>query len=221
MITWPLTATLMFGAGLHAQGRQDAERQIKRRPGQPLEQLVRPSERTLTVLDGSDPPLLVHPEPGKSVLTWYSEISDAVVLAEIEAKSSTLTAAGDWITSRVNALVVDVVKAPLSSSSLLASGSHFSFVEQGGQITLGGVSVTALVPSVRLLEVGKRYLLFLKKNPETGEIVVGPESTYELSAAGHFRRISSRAIVPRNDDIENLEQNEALIRIREAVIRSR
>lgn len=99
-------------------------------------------------------------------LTHLKCEADAVVLAAVKSKSSNLTEGGTFIFTDYEATVEDVLKS--SPHALVDKGSDITVTRPGGAISLKGHVVRAIDNEVARLEVGRRYLLYLKIVPGTG-----------------------------------------------------
>ena len=65
--------------------------------------------------------------------------------------------------------------------------------------------VVAIVPWMRQMEAGRRYLMFVKFNPADGRMVVGPSGVYEFMNDG-FRSLMAGG---STDDLELGKQSQA------------
>lgn len=179
-------------------------------PGTPLAALVRPHEDHLIVESTKSRPLRVLPPKGVSTIEWKSKFASAVVLADAVEVLPQLTAAEDWIVSVVSASVTEILKP--SQLWNVQAGTEFSFVDEGGELLVGGTRVTALLPWSTPVEAGKRYLIFVSIDPSTKKIVVGAGSVYEVSGS---RLVRLAAEPSGQDDIERIEASEVFGRIRD------
>ena len=114
------TATLM------AQ-RDIVGRQVPRKVGTHLRDMVRPDDKSIVLIDGSDGPLTITPSDDVSRTQWLFELADGVVLARVDRRRGRLTPAGDWVQSDVTATVLEVFKAPKGANA--RPNSTIAFVE--------------------------------------------------------------------------------------------
>jgi hypothetical protein len=193
-------------------------RKIPRSEARRVVDLIQPNERSLVIVDTSDPPLTVGPPAETSLLQWASEIADAILLIEVVDKQSNVTVDERWIDSLVTALVLDVFKLPSHLS--LSSGLSVSFGEWGGAMVINGTEVNAVVPNVRQIDIGRRYLVFVGVNGS--KLLLSPTLTYELTDDGLLSQLGTRRNRPVGiDNIERRSVDEVAARIREIIDRIR
>src|SRR6266550_5735000 len=163
---------------VRAQGANDNSQTVKRIAGKRLVDHDGHSARPLIVVDTADQPLRVGPDAGTALTEWLAIGADAALVVEVQDVESAVTAAQDWIKSRITVLVIDVLKG--TSQRRFAIGSTFTFDQNGGEAVLEGRRVIAQTPGLqRPFKPGKRYLIFLAIG-NGGTILIGPETSYEL-----------------------------------------
>lgn len=200
----------MFVAMLASTVAAQEPRRV-RTSGAPLVELVKPNESTLIVESRRSPPLEVLPPAGTSALDWMFQISEVVLVVSVDDTRSQITASEDWITSTVQASVIEVLKAPGRLS--LKASDQVSFEEDGGEAVVGGVLITAVVPWAKHVATGTRYLLFAGVNKKTGALVVDPAGLYEIpEGSGKLQRL---ARVQGPNDIEQESADDVLTRARQ------
>jgi hypothetical protein len=191
-------------------------REVLLSPGTALSERILPGEDTLIVRSTRSLPLEVLPRPGTSQFDWSTAGASAVVVVEIIGSSPVLTDAADWITSTIEASIVEVLKE--SAAWPVRPGETFTFEQDGGEASIGGTRVRAILPCAKPFEVGRRYLVFVSVDPATNAVVVGPFSSYDVS--GEFPVRLAPGVAGRND-IEATETVEALNRVRAAAASER
>jgi hypothetical protein len=194
-----LLALVVFGSMEKiASGQTGSPRQVPYAPI-PIATRITAGESALIVNASPDPPHVVGPDEGVSLAAWTCGFADAVAVIEVVSRESTLTQRGDWIESVVTSTVVDVLKTPPPPIEL-SVGATLAFREDGGQVTIGGTTVTARVPWDTPTVTGKRYLVFL--DGHTGSLRVSPQWTYEIDANDRLQRLTSRDVA--RDGVDDL-----------------
>lgn len=123
----------------------------------PIREAIQAGDRALIVVESSAGPLVGTPTDGTTVLESLVESSDRIAVVTITGRLSRLTSVGDWVTSVLTARVNDVVKD--TSRDVAKPGTRIQFGEEGGEVTIDATHVTAVVPGVRPMRVGHRYLV--------------------------------------------------------------
>lgn len=182
LLSWLTVSVLCLDA--QSGGLAPDIREVTRKSNTKIADVMIPGETELMLVDVGDPPLAVTPEVPTSKSRWRTRHSDAVVIADARHKSSHLTPRGDWITSRVTLTVSQVLKP--TSARLITAGTELMITEQGGELLVGAARVTAHPLGARLMTVGRRYLMFMNIDGETGEIGVGPGTIYERMGDGKY-----------------------------------
>jgi hypothetical protein len=184
-------------------------REVPLSPGTPLIEQIRNGEDTLIVRSTRSRPLEVLPPPNTSLFDWSTANASSVVVAEIIGRSPVLTKAGDWITSTIEASILEVLKE--SSTWSARAGGTFSFEQDGGEALVGGTRVRAILPWAKPFEVGHRYLLFVSVHPATKAVLVSPFGAYDISGQRPVR-LGPSTSAP--NEIETTDPVEALARVR-------
>jgi hypothetical protein len=184
-------------------------REVPLSPGTPLFERIQPGEDTLIVRSTRNRPLEVLPPPNTSMFEWSAANASSVVVVEIIDSSPVLAKAGGWITSTIEASIIDVLKE--SNTRSLRAGGVFSFEQDGGEALVSGTRVRAILPWAKPFEVGHRYLLFVSVDPATKAVLVSPLAAYDISGERPVRLAPSKS---GRDDIEATETVEALGRVR-------
>lgn len=185
-------AVCMLGMPGATDGHGQAEKAgaVQSRKGVPLQALGQGTERELVVEKDVSPPLSVLPPPGTSQLAWLTSISDTALLVRVQAIEPTVTSDQDWITSRVSAVVLDVLKAPAAGA--VQQGSSVTFAQDGGVMVINGRRIRAELPYARGFAVGRTYLVFGVPGEAAGELIVGPESTFEVQPNAQLASLKTR-----------------------------
>ncbi|MGH9940835.1 MAG: hypothetical protein ACRD9R_00560 [Pyrinomonadaceae bacterium] len=92
--------------------------------------------------------------------------ADAVVIGTVKGKVSHITGKGTYIFTDYTLSLEDVFKN--DSSGRLTVGDNIVVTRPGGSVLLDGITATTFDSEYNLLEVGKKYLLFLSRVPATG-----------------------------------------------------
>jgi hypothetical protein len=193
-----------------ALGQTAHERRVQRTPGIRIADLVTSRDETVVLEDAAAPPLEVLPPVNVSLIDWKSRLATAIVLAEIESVDASLTSSQDWIVSNVTGSIIEVLKKPHWWNA--APGTELTFTWNGGELLVGGTQVIAVVPGVKPINAGKRYLIFFSGDPSTNILMTGPTNTYEWIESVGVRRLFPNSA--GREDLENLPPEEALARIR-------
>ena len=194
------TAAIAFGAVavcmLGVPGPTDGHAQaakaglVQSRKGVPLQALGQGAERELVVEKDVSPPLAVLPPAGTPELTWLTSISDAVLQVRVQAIEPKLTDEHDWITSQVSAIVLDVLKAPAAGA--FQPGASVRFTQDGGVMVINGRRIQAQLPYARGYAVGRTYLVFGVSGEAPGELIVAPQSTFEVQPNAQLASLKTR-----------------------------
>jgi hypothetical protein len=151
--------------------------------------LTKPGEAALVIESRRSRPLEVRAPEGTSTVDWMFRVSDVVLLIVADDVRSQLTRNEDWITSTVEASILEVLKTPDALPQ--QRGDRVLFEADGGQLIVDGVLVTATVPWAKQVEALKRYFLLAGINKDTKTLVVGPAGLYEI--ADSLRQRAARA----------------------------
>jgi hypothetical protein len=183
-----IAVCMIGGTDGHAQVEKAAA--VQSRTGVPLQALGQGNERELVVEKDVSPPLSVLPPAGTSELAWMTSISDVVLLVRVQTIEPKVTNEQDWITSQVSALVLDVLKGPAAGE--IQQGASVTFAQDGGAMVINGRRIRAELPYARGFSVGRTYLLFATPGEAPGELIVGPESTFEVQSNSQLASLKTR-----------------------------
>jgi hypothetical protein len=157
--------------------------------GRPLVEQVRSEDRHLILEINASPPLGARPQ-GQSRMTWLAQSNDVIAVARVEGKRPQFVVRNlfentpaplsdaNWIVSVVQARVERVLKT--APQMTLEERGLIVFEEDGGIATVGNTTVEAVVPWIRPMQVGRKYLI--GGRIENGEFVKG--LTYEEGPLG-------------------------------------
>lgn len=123
------------------------------------------SEGHLTVWGGISEVPLSNLPLGES-LTRLRCAADAVVIGSVRGKSSNLTEGGTFVFTDYDVAVDDVLKS--DARAPVESGDAITVTRPGGTVSIRGRVVRAIDREVERLEVGQKYLLYLRRVPATG-----------------------------------------------------
>ena len=196
-------------ASFEAWAQDHNPRQVKRHPGRPIEQLVKQGEPSLVVLDSEDPPLVMWPEPATSMVDWLSKFFNAILVVQITERHSDFVPSGTWVRSEVIGRIVSVVRGPQEAQP----GGQIRFEQSGGTVQVAETTVSAVVPHVREMLPGERYLMFVNLAGPDKEILVWPHNTYEVTSGTRLRRLTGIPPLVR-DEIEGARLRDVVSRIR-------
>ena len=115
--------------------------------------------------------------------------ADVVLIAIPKDMASQLTENKEFIFTDYIAEVEKIIKNNLSSP--VSPKSVITVTRPGGKVEIKGKVVTALDASFKYLELGKRYLLFLRYIPQTG--------TYQSINQGSFQ-IEDNELLPMTEE---------------------
>ncbi len=154
---------------------------LKASKGKSIPSQLNGKEKIVTVAASQPPPMLVPPPPGRDPLEWLTELVDAVVVVEIVDKKGAFTPEKDWVESRVNAKIVEVLKR--TDKKRFNVTEAFTFVENGGTFKHGATEIRALLPWADPVSVGSQYMVFVQVDQQ-GNLVIGNSSFYKRTTAG-------------------------------------
>jgi hypothetical protein len=162
--------------------------------GRPLAEQLRAEDRHVILEINAYPPLATRPRD-QSRVAWLVQNNDVIVVARIVGKQPQFVVRGtfenkpapfsaaNWISSVVQARVEQVIKT--TTNMPLEAGGILVFEEDGGRATLGNINVEAVIPWIRTMEVGRRYLI--GGRVENGRFVKG--LTYEDGSTGLLKSL--------------------------------
>jgi hypothetical protein len=152
------------------------------RKDHPLAELIKPGTDALTVEKDQFPPMLIDPPKGVSELEWLTKIAPAAAIVTVDAVSSHLTPTKDWIESEVHGTVDQLLKYDPS----LTQGHAMTFAEDGGQMTINGTKVTAVLYYADGFQPHRRYLVFPSPTATTDTVIVNPMVSYLIDPTDHL-----------------------------------
>jgi hypothetical protein len=141
---------------------------------------------------------LVEPNRGVRQLEWMASLGKiGVLVADVDNVVPQLRAPHqDWIVSTVRATITTVIQQPPAES--LSVGRSIEFLQDGGELTIDGRRVRAVVPYADPHAAGNRYLLFVRRNsanaiPEVvgfpGQLHVYEPTSYLVDAGGRLQSL--------------------------------
>lgn len=165
----------------------------------------------------SEVPRVVPPPPLSEILARVTCESDAVIIGTVRGRSSHLMEGGTFLFSDYEIVVDEALKNSLASAP--APASTITVTRAGGAVLLNGRFVRAIDWEMAPLEVGERYLLYLKYLPETGAYrpTYGTallEDTFHLD--GERAAQVSRRRLPLGWE-QTAELNEFMVQVRSAL----
>jgi hypothetical protein len=107
--------------------------------------------------------------PVPSFIHFLKELScnaDTIVIAAAKTRISQLTENKEFLFSDYVVTLEEVFKN--NSSAYIAASSDVTVTRPGGRVQIKGRTISAVDASFKPLDMGERYLLFLKYLPETG-----------------------------------------------------
>lgn len=123
--------------------------------------------------------------------TYFKKVicgADAIVIGTTVSKSSQLTDDGTFTFTDFEFSPEDVLKA--NSSVLLGVGNSITITRPGGSVKLNGRIIRGQDHNNEPLQVGRRYLLFLRLIPDTGAFQALDNSAFEDSFELNAERIT-------------------------------
>ncbi len=156
---------------------------------------------SVTVAYGSDRPLEAPRPEGMSEFEFLSRELDAVGLVRVVKTSGEFTPKRDWVFTRVEAHVVEVLKSTPRERQLADGMQSFTFRTSGGTARIGNTTVVAVAPFEQV-RPGQTYLAFLFVDDD-GLLRAAPNHLFEL-ANRQFRRMQRHPEEPEfvEDDVE-------------------
>jgi hypothetical protein len=213
----PLVALVLLGglvlAAVQSRGTGSQDQTIRSRKGTPLQALIPSGVTTVTIEKDQTPSLSVDPPPGMNQLEWITSLSPFVFVLRVESVMPQLTPDGDWITSTVNARIEDVLRSPVNQPHL--AGDTIEFIQEGGDMTIAGTVVHAVVSWTYAFQASERYLVFAKLT-SSSQWIVSDSDSYKITSLGRIvslGRESSKATTAARSE-SNVALAEAIARIR-------
>jgi len=183
---------IMGVLAMFAESGSNQVRSVRYARGRPIASLIKPDDTELVIVSSSSPPLIVTAPPGTSEIEWETHNADVVLQLRVDNVEPTLTDSGDWIETKVSAVVVDILKSTPKRS--FSAGERVGFMADGGEIkmiapsTNRPITVKAEVPWSMPFQPGVDYLAF-GWIPEDEKLVISPHAAYELTSDGHLRSL--------------------------------
>jgi hypothetical protein len=182
------------------------------RSGVPLSQLLsdpRAQGPVVVVMKAEHTsPDLVSPGPKQRQLEWMTSIVPIVFIVHVDRITPKLTPHQDWIVADVSATVESVVKQRAADS--LATGGTVAFVQDGGELTVAGRRVNAVLPYADSYVVGGRYLIFADRWSD-GNLNVYAPTNYLIDSDGRLRSLARNGPWPISEN--GVPLSEAISRI--------
>jgi len=126
-----------------------------------------------------------------SILKANTCDADAIVVGTVEIKSSQLTEDEEFIFTDYELLIEEVLKD--NSAAPILANQMVTITRPGGSIRLNNRNIKAVADSFKLLEIGKRYLLFLRYIPIT-------DSYSALNSKSSFRIHNGKTLKLTDED---------------------
>ncbi len=170
---------LMTSLGVYlAQTSEASENQHRAwRGSATIADLIRAHKGKDIILDqGSSPPLSVEHPPNVTAFDWFYQGVKNLLVVEIIERQSKETPDDKWITTNVQARIVEVLK--VTEPAHFFPGQVFNFSEEGGEIQREGQRVVTDLGWAKPLQVGKKYLVQVLVNDDKYEVY--PSGTYEI-----------------------------------------
>ena len=104
--------------------------------------------------------------------------ADAVAIGVVKRKESQLTDNKEFIFTDYVVVPSEIFKRTALS---VPTNQEINITRPGGRIQLNGRTIGAIDSSFKLLSLGKTYLFFLKRIPETGAYQSLQKGTYEIN----------------------------------------
>ena len=148
-------AGFVHGARGLAQNRR--VRDIPRGYGARIEQLLRPHDEIVRIVEEDGDGIMFNEAPSaEELITYLVSNSDVIATIEVARVSGILVDDGTWIHTQVTGTVREVLK---DQNRPLRPGSTFRFQMAGGETTIGRVRVMTS-PEAPHLSVGPIYVVF-------------------------------------------------------------
>lgn len=132
------------------------------------------------------------PSTTNELLQWITCDADAVVVGTVSSKTSQLTEDGTFVFTDYDMQVEEAVKN--NTRTPIQQGRNIVITRPGGAVKLNGKIIRVMDKSLQPLEIGKRYLLFLRQISSTGAYrAVNKESSFELNQ-NQVRRLTEKQL---------------------------
>lgn len=136
-------------------------RKAEREPGKRLVDMLRPEDDVVEVEEWRPSGTPVPPPPGVSAAQVLARQVQAVAIVEVESVAGELSSDGQWVNSKVKAIVVDPLKS--GSSLPLSPGQSIEFVSPNGEVNVGRQTLRARFKGSQFFQVGSRYLVYVRQ----------------------------------------------------------
>lgn len=162
-----LVAALLTAPAL-VQGQAERARTLTDPPSIPIPQLLRPGDVTVTLDPGLLPPLeaeISSSMPAGDLLRGHAKAADWVVVGKVVERRAHLTPDETWIVTAVHVEVLEQFKPKAGATEAV-----IEIEEQGGTVSIDGVTVTAVATWQQRLGAGETYLLFVTKTSRRAQL---------------------------------------------------
>jgi hypothetical protein len=153
-------------------------RRLQSVPGKPIDQLLTPSDQEVDLTSVRDVPMPLLDEHGQ-LLPMLTKATDLIAVVQLVSAASRLTEDRSWVMSTVEVRLLEILKAPSTSSSRYRQGGQVSFEWHGGTVDIGPHRVHARTLGVRGLSQSSRYLIFAGVD-DKGRLLLEPSTVYEI-----------------------------------------
>lgn len=184
LICWVLLTSLSVSL---AQPTQASENQHRAwRGSATISDLIKTHKGKEIVLDqGSWPPLSVEHPPNVTAFDWFYQGVKNLLVVEINDRQSKETPDDKWITTDVQARILEVLK--VTEPAHFFVGQVINFSEEGGEIVRDGQRVVTALSWAKPSQVGKKYLVHALAN----------DNKYEAYTSGGYE-LEDGKILPQN-----------------------
>lgn len=169
-------------AGLSAAGQSGGDRSVRSvLRSVPVLQQLRPDDTVLEIVPISSDGEFIRPPEGVSYAEWWTRRHDFAAIIRIKDRKTRLTEDQTFLETDVQAEVVEVLKEPGGKGAIL--GGTLSFVEQGGELSVGRQRIIGRKVGGVPLETGADYLVWgMIRN---GKIILDSPTIYKI-VDGHL-----------------------------------
>ena len=164
--------------------------------GQPIRNKVKKGDLEVTVERLWTSPDLNIPN-GVDLIEWKTTLYPVVLVARVVKITGSESSTQDWVTSLVEASVLDVLKN--STASSLSERSRVVFGASGGEVSLNGARVIARFSGVERFQPDETYLIFGVVQTDDS-LYVSYDNAYLLKS----ERFSGLDKTNKNDAIDRL-----------------
>jgi len=147
--------------------------------GEKLSDKAKKQTGDVEVIMHADTMRTVDPDAPKPDPTQFATCNaDAIVVGTLTSKASQLTEDGSFIFTDYEMAVEEVLKD--DAAAPVQTGGLITVTREGGEVSLRGRVLRAKRAGFKSAEVGGRYLLFLKRIPDTGSYLSYPNGSFLL-----------------------------------------